>query len=533
MTKVERLRKQSRLANLLAEARSGVLADTPFADLMRATRFDLERVAMPVVGVTGAFSAGKSTLINAFCGAKILPTGVTPTTHIPIQVRGGTRWKCTVGTTEGEVAGPSSRADLARLVATPGNARYLKLELPEAQSVPWAWLDMPGTNVDGALRLTQLQAPSSLVDHAILMTSALQPMAMTDLRHALQLVEALPKQLTVVVSRSDQLAPGSAQEVVSYVQRILKASVEDHTPHVVGYSSIGKPGTGDLARHLQSTICDLQYERLRSELEGWRVQLVDLKKLLRMGDLASVKTETIDRLKPRLVATALTRLGDLKRRLPSASELVVARLSSALPTNRRALHNGAAQLLTSDLNEALEALGRELQAIVVRELEVNLGGGGAAERIVQHASTIWRVGSPTYFAGGNAAVGAGFGLALGALATTPAGLLVGGIVGGLLGGFLGDGDAVSDVSVMRSEVIRPIAQSLSAEIDRLAGILRSELENFCQLMVTAVSTYQQAHSKSGLIMVEKMIPGATEEAKKLAADLAEIRSSEIAMGIRK
>jgi hypothetical protein len=41
--------------------------------------------------VLGQFKRGKSTLLNAFLGAPVLPTGVTPVTAIPTFIKAGSK----------------------------------------------------------------------------------------------------------------------------------------------------------------------------------------------------------------------------------------------------------------------------------------------------------------------------------------------------------------------------------------------------------------------------------------------------------
>jgi GTPase SAR1 family protein len=82
----------SSLDTLLARAASSVLYPTPaqqeILERLGRLRARLEEGLLRVA-VLGQFKRGKSTLLNAFLGDPILPTGVTPVTAIPTFIKAG------------------------------------------------------------------------------------------------------------------------------------------------------------------------------------------------------------------------------------------------------------------------------------------------------------------------------------------------------------------------------------------------------------------------------------------------------------
>ena len=99
-----------------------------------------------IVPVVGGFSAGKSTLINSFLGADILPTAVTPETALATELRYSTEERIEAVTTHGGV----ERYNISEFVSIKDNAKnYKNLRLylnNENLKViqPLVLVDMPG-----------------------------------------------------------------------------------------------------------------------------------------------------------------------------------------------------------------------------------------------------------------------------------------------------------------------------------------------------------------------------------------------------
>lgn len=137
----------------LAAAIDGVLAlgkDGPLAAMeprARALRDELDRPLL--LAVLGEFNAGKSTLVNAFVGADVAPTGILPTTATLNVLRGGAERRVRVvrknGTTR-EGTYDELRALLAAAESEGASVDHVEIVLP-SDLLERVWiLDTPGSN---------------------------------------------------------------------------------------------------------------------------------------------------------------------------------------------------------------------------------------------------------------------------------------------------------------------------------------------------------------------------------------------------
>jgi len=135
-----------------AVARFCAARGAPLADALRRTTAIRESLDQPLLlAVLGEFNAGKSTLVNAFVGADVAPTGVVPTTATLNLLRAGAERRIRVvrrdGTTR-EGAFDEARALLAAAASggEGGGVDRVEIALP-SETLERVWiLDTPGTN---------------------------------------------------------------------------------------------------------------------------------------------------------------------------------------------------------------------------------------------------------------------------------------------------------------------------------------------------------------------------------------------------
>jgi small GTP-binding protein len=188
----------------LAEIRLA-LADleVPAASLKTLQKAILQLDELFLLVVVGEFNAGKSALVNALLGEKVLPEGATPTTSRVTLVK----W--------GEQAGEEVVDEGFAIVSHP-------LQLLKQLNI----VDTPGTNavIRRHERLTEEFVPRS--DLVIFATSADRPMTESE-RQFLERILAWGKKVVFVLNKADILEGDAALQDVS--DFVLK-----HATHVLG-----------------------------------------------------------------------------------------------------------------------------------------------------------------------------------------------------------------------------------------------------------------------------------------------------------
>jgi len=196
----KRLRLVSELQQKLGEVRVALVraeaSDEHQKALARATR-QLDELFLLVV--VGEFNAGKSAVINALVGDKVLEEGVTPTTSRVQLVR----------------YGPEKTRSQA-------GGDYEEITLPVALLREMNVVDTPGTNavVRGHEALTREFVPRS--DLVLFVTSADRPFTESE-RTFLETIRDWGKKLVVAVNKVDILEkPGDVAKVVEFVRDKLR-----------------------------------------------------------------------------------------------------------------------------------------------------------------------------------------------------------------------------------------------------------------------------------------------------------------------
>ena len=166
-------------------------SESDLIDLKTALR-DLEGIFMLVV--IGEYNAGKSSLLNALVGEKVMPEGVTPTTDRVVIVN--------YGETERE---------------SEDSATLLRRTYPADILRNLALVDTPGTNavITRHQELTERFIPRA--DLVLFVTSADRPFTESE-RAFLELIGSWGKKITLVVNKLDILeGPEQRQQVLDFV----------------------------------------------------------------------------------------------------------------------------------------------------------------------------------------------------------------------------------------------------------------------------------------------------------------------------
>jgi len=203
-------RERALLADLQALLARLEAKDEHIDDLRNAMR-DLDGIFMLVV--CGEFNAGKSSLLNALVGERVMPEGVTPTTD-----------RITVVT---YAESPSESEEAPALVRRSFPAPLLR---------DLALVDTPGTNaiIQRHQELTERFVPRA--DLVLFVTSADRPFTESE-RTFLELIASWGKKVLMVVNKLDILeADAEREKVVAYVRDHASETLGT-TPEVFGVSA--------------------------------------------------------------------------------------------------------------------------------------------------------------------------------------------------------------------------------------------------------------------------------------------------------
>ena len=179
------------------------------------------------VACIGQFKRGKSTLINALIGERILPVGFIPVTAVPTVIRYGAHKKARIQFRDGawqEVSAP----DLDQYVSeehNPENAKGVEgaeVFVPSALlSTGMCLVDTPGLGSVFAANTAATQAFIPHIDAALVVVGADPPLAGEELA----LVEAVGRQvqnLILVLNKADRATEAERAAAVGFTQRVLE-----------------------------------------------------------------------------------------------------------------------------------------------------------------------------------------------------------------------------------------------------------------------------------------------------------------------
>ncbi len=222
------------LAGLLAWAHELASATPALVGLATAVGRAAEAFDRPLlVAVMGEFNAGKSSFVNALCGAEIAPTGVTPTTATINVLRFGATPEARVVHHDG-----SARAipadDLVAFLGTLRDAdarevRMVEIFLPVEALRRVEIVDTPGLN---SIRPEHERVARDFLRDAdaIVWVFAAGQAAKATEREALALAHAAGKRVVGVLNKIDRAEAGEVSALVRHVEGTLGDLVDPVVP---------------------------------------------------------------------------------------------------------------------------------------------------------------------------------------------------------------------------------------------------------------------------------------------------------------
>ncbi|MEO8842261.1 MAG: dynamin family protein [Kofleriaceae bacterium] len=200
-----------------------------------------------LVTVMGEFSSGKSSFVNAFIGADVAPTGITPTTATINVVRYGRERGGRIVAGDGgalELAWDALMAHLRAL--TPAAARAtdrVEILVPLPQHEKINIVDTPGLNSIQPEHEATARAFIAKADAVVWVFTAAQGGKASE-KKALATIRAEGKRVLGVLNKADQLTVDERNEVIEFISTELGELVEAIVP-VSAREAMANPETGN------------------------------------------------------------------------------------------------------------------------------------------------------------------------------------------------------------------------------------------------------------------------------------------------
>lgn len=184
-----------------------------------ALRDELDRPLL--LAILGEFNAGKSTLVNAFVGADVAPTGILPTTATLNVLRGGAERRVRVVRKDGTTR-EGSYDDLKRMLADAEGegVDHVEIVLP-SELLERVWiLDTPGSNAPVPEHEALAAEALRRADAALWIFDAGQAGKASEGK-ILKAIRASRRHVVAAVNKVDRLAEGQLEQVHASLAREL------------------------------------------------------------------------------------------------------------------------------------------------------------------------------------------------------------------------------------------------------------------------------------------------------------------------
>jgi small GTP-binding protein len=180
------------------------------------------RVKEPMkVAITGQFSSGKSTFLNALLSRNILPTGITPVTSKVNYIRYGEEFRIRVHYKDGRDAHESVE-QIARFTDQRGAVEdidYLTLYAPLEMLREITFVDTPGLNSQNNRDTTTTQQVLSEVDGIIWLSLIDNAGKMSEAQTLEKYLDQYQNKSLCVLNQKDKFSPDQVAQSVTYVKQ--------------------------------------------------------------------------------------------------------------------------------------------------------------------------------------------------------------------------------------------------------------------------------------------------------------------------
>lgn len=184
------------------------------------------------VAITGQFSSGKSTFLNALLAKSILPTGITPVTSKVNYIRYGDAFKIRVRYKDGrdEYHDVSSIASFTDQREHVEDIAYLVLYAPLNILKDIVFVDTPGLNSQASSDTQTTERVLKEVDGIIWLTLIDNAGKMSELQVLEEYLGKYQNKSLCVLNQKDKFTPEQVEETTQYVKTAFKEFFSDVIP---------------------------------------------------------------------------------------------------------------------------------------------------------------------------------------------------------------------------------------------------------------------------------------------------------------
>jgi small GTP-binding protein len=198
-------------------------------DKTRIPKLDEERFALVVLG---EFNHGKSTFVNALCGAPILPAGITPTTATINHLVWGEKPSAVAHLVDGKTkkVDPKALADWVTIEGKEvGHVKYVEIAWPaEILKDKVTLVDTPGVNDINEARAEITYGYIPRADACLFLLDGAQVLKQSERAFLEQrILRRSRDKLIFVLGKADLLAPDERDQALAYCREHLGKVVDE------------------------------------------------------------------------------------------------------------------------------------------------------------------------------------------------------------------------------------------------------------------------------------------------------------------
>jgi hypothetical protein len=324
-----------------------------------------------LVPVVGAFSSGKSTLLNKVLGENRLPVAITPETSLAMELRHSVEQRIEAVREDGGV----TRFDVGEIKTVADNAgKYsyarLYLDNPRLREIePLVLVDMPGFDSPLDAHNKAIIAYLDRGCHYLVLASVQEGTVTTSLSRRIREINEMGRGISFFLTKTDLKPQDDIDQLVEQFTETLRDNA-DYTGEIIPVSQASPDAALGLLKSIDAE--SLFSSLFRSSAQGLADELVDAINT-RINGLKKDRTivsSTVEELKnaiAKLQNRADDELESLSRRYGSGKVI-----NDIVTDVGNALENALAELIAIAKNGDTEAAERCLSEIVRSELSISV-----------------------------------------------------------------------------------------------------------------------------------------------------------------